>query len=88
MFWRKKEEQKSGEIAANRLRLVIYQDRMRDRPELMQQLTQDMVEVLKSYVDIDEAELDIKISAPNAQNGDVDAPTLEVNTPIKGWKTR
>ncbi|MDR2167988.1 MAG: cell division topological specificity factor MinE [Clostridiales bacterium] len=81
-------KQKSGEIAKNRLQLVIYQDRMNTNPELVDRLRYDILQVIKSYIDIDEGALDIKISSPRGAALGEDGPALEVNIPIKGWKMR
>jgi cell division topological specificity factor len=80
-------KQKSGQIAKNRLQLVIYQDRMNTNPEMVENLKHDILQVIQAYIDIDENALDIKINPPCEDSGE-DGPALEVNIPIKGWKMR
>jgi len=81
-------KQKSGEIAKNRLQLVIYQDRMKTNPETVDQLKHELLAVIMRFIDIDKSEPDIiKISQPTSN--DMNEPlALEVNIPIKGWKVR
>lgn len=85
-FGRKKDSGSSS-VAKDRLLLVINQDRMRANPEIVEQLKHDLMVVVMRYIDIDEAELDIKINQPGF-NELSEAPALEVNIPIKGWKAR
>ncbi|MCL2170315.1 MAG: cell division topological specificity factor MinE [Defluviitaleaceae bacterium] len=80
MFFRKKE--KSGEIAKNRLQLVIQQDRMNTNPEMVASLKHELMQVIKNYIEIDESELDLRVSPPAG----TDEYTMELNIPIKGWK--
>ena len=80
-------KQKSAEEARNRLKLVIYQDRMNTNPKLVEQLKREIMQVIQAYIEIDNTGLDIKISPPSSQSGG-EVPALEVNIPIKGWKVR
>ena len=82
MFGFKK--QRSGQIAKNRLQLVIYQDRMSTNPEAIEMLKSDILKVIRNYMDIDEDAFDLKVGP----SGNSDVPALEVNIPIKGWKVR
>ena len=84
LFKRDKAE-KSGEIAKNRLQLVLFQDRTNTSPQMIEMLKADIIKVIASYVEIDEDELDIKI---DGLMGDGDGPALLANIPIKGWKKR
>ena len=79
---------KSGQIAKSRLQLVLFQDRMNTSPKMLEMLKSDLIAVLANYVDIDEDELDIKISSPSDEANDNDGPALMANIPIKGWKAR
>ena len=78
-------KERSGEIAKNRLQLVLFQDRMNTSPQILDALKSDIINVIASYMEIDEDELDIKIGG---KTGDSDGPALLANIPIKGWKKR
>jgi len=78
-------KKKSGEIAKNRLQLVLIQDRMNTSPEVLQNLKRDLIAVLEKYVDIDHNSLDIRVGG--AERGDNDeGPALLANIPIVKWK--
>jgi len=80
---------KSGQIAKNRLQLVLFQDRMNTSPQMLEMLKSDLIAVLANYVDIDEDGLNIKISTPDGDGPSTgESPALMANIPIKGWKTR
>ena len=80
-------KQKSGQVAKDRLQLVLFQDRMNTSPEMLELLKSDIIKVIASYVDIDEDELDIRIGNVDSDCGE-DGPSLLANIPIKGWKRR
>ena len=84
-FFNKGQKEKSGEIAKNRLQLVLFRDRMNTSPKMLEMLKADVIKVIESYVEIDEDELDIKI---DGLTGSEDGPALLANIPIKGWKKR
>ncbi|MCL2575400.1 MAG: cell division topological specificity factor MinE [Defluviitaleaceae bacterium] len=79
-------KQKSGQIAKDRLQLVLFQDRMNTSPQMLEMLKSDIIKVIASYVDIDEDELDIRIGGDPACGEE--SPSLVANIPIKGWKRR
>lgn len=80
---------KSGKKAADRLKLIIYQDRIKTNPQTMEMLKQEIMEVISRYMDIDDDDLRVNLS-PTAQNNEdgSSVTALEVNIPIKGWKMR
>lgn len=77
---------KSGNIAKKRLQLVLIQDRMNISPSVLEKLKSDIIKVLGNYVEIDEDELDIKISAPGSEGYGETGPALVANIPIKSMK--
>lgn len=72
---------KSGEFAKNRLRVVIMQDRTTFTPILMENLKKDLVEVFSKYLEIDTAGLEFNLEKENDNVG------LSINIPIKKVKT-
>lgn len=79
---------KSGQKAADRLKFVIYQDRIKTNPQTMEMLKREIMDVIKRYVDIDDTDLGIRLSPSDTQDQDGTVTALEVNIPIKGWKMR
>ena len=61
------------DIARDRLKLVLIQDRFTCSPQLLEMLKTDILRVITNYMEIDEEELDIQISEGN----------LFANIPIK-----
>ena len=83
-FFRKKS---SGNVAKDRLKLVLVSDRAGCSPEIMEQIKNDIITVISKYVEIDLHGLDIKITQePDGNNGTV--PALFANIPIKEMKTK
>ena len=78
----------SGNVAKDRLKLVLVSDRANCSPELMEQIKNDIINVLTKYLEIDLEGLDIKISQTelDAENGAV--PALFANIPIKDMKAK
>ena len=83
-----KRKPSSGNVAKDRLKLVLVSDRANCSPELMEQIKNDIINVLTKYVEIDLEGLDIKISQTelDAENGSV--PALFANIPIKDMKAK
>ena len=63
-FFRKKS---SGNVAKDRLKLVLVSDRANCSPELMEQIKNDIINVLSKYVEIDKEGLDIKIEQTESE---------------------
>ena len=83
-FFRKKS---SGNVAKDRLKLVLVSDRAGCSPEIMEQIKNDIITVISKYVEIDLDGLDIKITQePDGNNGTV--PALFANIAIKEMKTK
>jgi len=73
------------DIAKSRLKFVLLQDRMNCSPEVLEMLKTDILKVIAKYVEIDENEMDIQITAPES-GGAVDVPVLLANIPIKSLR--
>ncbi len=83
-FFRRKS---SGNVAKDRLKLVLVSDRAGCSPEIMEQIKNDIIQVISKYVEIDLDGLDIKITQePDGNNGTV--PALFANIPIKEMRTK
>ncbi len=84
----KKEDQtlKSKDTAKERLHLVLMQDRANVSADFLDLMKQEIIEVIKKYIDIDESAMDVRLT--NKENGDGTngAPALYANIPILNIK--
>ncbi|NME94635.1 cell division topological specificity factor MinE [Clostridium cochlearium] len=76
----------SKELAKDRLRLILIQDRCSVSPEILDEIRKDIMNVISKYVEIDEQELDIKMTTAEEIEGN--SPALVASIPIKSMKTR
>ena len=58
----------SGNVAKNRLQLVLVHDRVNLSPGKMDQLKDDLIQVISKYVEIDRDHMDISLTRENNQN--------------------
>lgn len=77
----------SGNVAKERLRLLLVSDRANCSPEVMDMIKNDIVNVISKYMDIDSEGLDIQITHTKYKNG-LTVPSLFANIPIKEIKNR
>ena len=74
-FFKQTEPQTSTkDVACNRLRVVLMQDRTNLTPELMERMRKELVELLSKYVEMDKEALDLNLM----QDGDQVALTLSI----------
>ena len=59
---------KSGNVAKNRLQLVLVHDRSDLSPGKMEQLKDDLIAVISKYVEIDQAGIDIALTKEENQS--------------------
>lgn len=79
-------DSKSKETAKERLHLVLMQDRANVSADFLDLMKQEIIEVIKKYIDIDESAMDVRLT--NKENGDGinGAPALYANIPILNIK--
>lgn len=70
-------ETKSKDIAKQRLRLVLVQDRMGVSPQFMEALKREIIAVLSRYVEIDEQNLEVNLTSHDA------SMALVANIPVR-----
>ncbi len=70
----------SKNIARERLRLVLIHDRATISPEVMLLLKEDLITVIREYLEIDEEALSVSLE------NDTDSVALVANIPIKGLR--
>ena len=74
-FFRQTEQEANAkDIACNRLRVVLMQDRTNLTPELMERMRKELVELLSKYVEMDKEALELNLE----QDGDQMALMLSI----------
>lgn len=84
-FFKKKN---SGDVAKDRLKLVLVSDRANCSPEVMEMIKNDIIEVISKYMEIDTEMLNIQITETESENNNGSVPALYANIPIKDVKIR
>lgn len=69
-----KKEENAKDVACNRLRVVLMQDRTNLTPELLQRMREELVELLSKYVEMDKEALELNFE----QEGDQMALMLSI----------
>jgi cell division topological specificity factor len=82
-FFKKKA---SGNVAKDRLKLVLVSDRAGCSPEILEQIKNDIIAVISKYIVIDQEGLDIKIGQTPSDGNNGNVPALFANIPIKDLK--
>lgn len=76
----------SKEIAKNRLKLVLINDRNNFPPDLLESIQNDIIKVIQRYIEVDEKNIEIKmIRSKNSSEMDV-VSELVANIPVKKIK--
>lgn len=85
----KKKEDKpstSKEAAKERLHLVLMQDRANVSADFLELMKQEIIEVIKKYIDVDEGAIDVRLTNKENEDGTNGAPALYANIPILSIK--
>lgn len=77
---------KTKEAAKERLHLVLMQDRANVSVDFLDMMKQEIINVIKKYIDVDESEMDVRITNKINEDGTNGAPALYANIPIIGIK--
>ena len=76
----------SKEAAKERLHLVLMQDRANVSADFLELMKQEIIEVIKKYIDVDEKEIDVRLTNKENSDGTNGAPALYANIPILNIK--
>ena len=76
----------SGNVAKDRLKLLLVSDRANCSPEVMELIKNDIINVIKKYMEIDCEGLDIQITQTESDTSNGAVPALIANIPIKEVK--
>ena len=83
-FQKKEKEPASKQAAKDRLKLVLMQDRASVSPDFFELMKQEIIDVIKKYIEIDEESLEVEL-ARGFESG-LEGPALYANIPIKNVK--
>ena len=72
----------SKDTAKERLHLVLMQDRANVSADFLDLMKQEIIEVIKKYIDIDESAMDVRLTNKENNDGTNGAPALYANIPI------
>lgn len=78
----KNEKENSKTTAKERLHLVLAQDRANISADFLEMMKQEIIEVIKKYIDIDEEAIDVRMTNKPGEDGTMGAPALYANIPI------
>ena len=78
----------SKEKAKERLHLVLMQDRANVSADFLDLMRQEIIEVIKKYIDIDESAMDVRLTNQANEDGTQGAPALYANIPIINIKDK
>ena len=81
-----KEQVKSKDAAKERLHLVLMQDRANVSADFLDLMKQEIIEVIKKYIDVDENAIDVRLTNKSNSDGTTGAPALYANIPIVSIK--
>lgn len=76
----------SRDAAKERLHLVLMQDRANVSADFLELMKQEIIEVIKKYIDIDEGAIDVRLTNKENEDGTNGAPALYANIPILNIK--
>ncbi|MDD3413307.1 MAG: cell division topological specificity factor MinE [Lachnospiraceae bacterium] len=76
----------SGEVAKDRLKLLLVSDRANCSPEMMEMIKNDIIKVITKYMDIDPQGIDIQLTETESDGNNGSVPALFANIPIKDLK--
>ena len=79
-------ETSSKDTAKERLHLVLMQDRANVSADFLDMMKQEIIDVIKKYIEVDEKEIDVKLTNRTNEDGSMGAPALYANIPISKIK--
>ena len=76
------QETKSKDTAKERLHLVLMQDRANVSADFLELMKQEIIEVIKKYIEVDDKEIDVRLTNKIEEDGTNGSPFLYANIPI------
>lgn len=81
-----KQTNNSKDAAKERLHLVLMQDRANVSADFLELMKQEIIEVIKKYIEVDENAIDVRLTNKENEDGTNGAPALYANIPIMNIK--
>jgi len=72
----------SKDTAKDRLHLVLMQDRANVSADFLELMKQEILDVIKKYIEVEEGEIDVRLTNEVKEDGTTGAPSLYANIPI------
>ena len=72
----------SKDKAKERLHLVLMQDRANVSADFLEMMKQEIIEVIKKYIEVEEDAIDVRLTNEIKEDGTTGAPSLYANIPI------
>lgn len=72
----------SKETAKDRLHVVLMQDRANVSADFLELMKEEIIEVIKKYIVVDESKIDVRLTNEENEDGTLGAPLLHANIPI------
>ena len=76
------EAQNSRAAAKDRLHIVLMQDRANISADFLDLMREEIIEVIKKYIVVDEKEIDVRLTHSVQEDGTPNPPSLYANIPI------
>ena len=83
---KKQAQENSKDAAKERLHLVLMQDRANVSADFLELMKQEIIDVIKKYIEVDEKEIDVRLTNKENEDGTNGAPALYANIPILNIK--
>ncbi|MBQ2938424.1 MAG: cell division topological specificity factor MinE [Clostridia bacterium] len=83
---KKESQENSKDAAKERLHLVLMQDRANVSADFLELMKQEIIDVIKKYIEVDEKEIDVRLTNKENEDGTNGAPALYANIPILNIK--
>ena len=83
-LWKNENKETSGSKtkAKERLHLVLMQDRANVSADFLEMMKQEIIDVIKKYIEVEENEIDVRLTNEVKEDGTTGAPSLYANIPI------
>ncbi len=81
-----KSDSNSKDAAKERLHLVLMQDRANVSADFLDLMKQEIIDVIKKYIEVDESSIDVRLTNKQNADGTTGAPALYANIPIVNIK--
>jgi cell division topological specificity factor len=76
------QETHSKDTAKERLHLVLMQDRANVSADFLELMKQEIIEVIKKYIEVDDKAIDVRLTNKTEEDGTNGSPFLYANIPI------